>query len=601
MRLLLSALLTSLAAMPSGQDVPGEIEGFKLYLLPESSASCYENRLMVDPTSRRVVTWTSPRDLRDFDSVMPHSFQIMNLPDDGTATPVIVIGTNARVEPLRWSESGDRLLFRVDARGTGFYLADQQRVEVGPRMDPLWEEVKIEAVANGDLAFHQRPEALALLRRVRADGEPRRVLLAQGATSAALLAFHWRNQFRLTAYAGTRRWETGKNIAFTSAPLLMPGTARVRQLGEQEAGRPFLPYALPFLDRRLGAIAGRFGITRIEPLRGRAIDLGKHFGQLTAIADVAANGTTLFALVDLERERRVARIRDGKISSWLLCEKKPLPIPIKLPPDDSLPADTPVVRSEVPLGTGMGHAFATLYRPVHADGRLIVYFHGGPTIPFSLDAVPWGVREAAASGISILVVEYSGMQGGGAALSERLPRLGIAAYRQDVDRVMRWVARSPFQRRYLLVDSFGGIPGVLTARYHAALFDHMFFRAPALTLHSPEETLRDREGFARDRVSPESQREFEAAIYGGDAGRARFVADLRAEVSQLRPSSRLSFYFGTKDGASQPGDLPAQFHGRPEVMIVQSTHGMLANLEEVERDIAMKMAWPGRQEQLKAP
>ena len=44
------------------------------------------------------------------------------------------------------------------------------------------------------------------------------------------------------------------------------------------------------------------------------------------------------------------------------------------------------------------------------------------------------------------------------------------------------------------------------------------------------------------------------------------------------------------DGASRPDDLPAQFRGHPTVMVVQSTHGMLANITEVERDIAMKMA-----------
>ncbi|WP_164255156.1 hypothetical protein, partial [Stenotrophomonas maltophilia] len=67
-------------------------------------------------------------------------------------------------------------------------------------------------------------------------------------------------------------------------------------------------------------------------------------------------------------------------------------------------------------------------------------------------------------------------------------------------------------------------------------------------------------------------------------------ADLRAEVGRLQPSSRLSFYFGSMDGASRPDDLPAQFRGHPTVMVVQSTHGMLANITEVERDIAMKMA-----------
>ncbi|NWN23124.1 hypothetical protein GY661_25085, partial [Escherichia coli] len=85
----------------------------------------------------------------DFDSTEPHHFEVTSLPESGAAALSVAIGANARVEPLRWSESGDRLLFRVEARGTGFYLADQQRVEAGPRMDPLWEEVRIEAIANG--------------------------------------------------------------------------------------------------------------------------------------------------------------------------------------------------------------------------------------------------------------------------------------------------------------------------------------------------------------------------------------------------------------------------------------------------------------------
>ncbi|NWM49799.1 hypothetical protein, partial [Escherichia coli] len=78
-----------------------------------------------------------------------------------------------------------------------------------------------------------------------------------------------------------------------------------------------------------------------------AIDLGRHFGQLAAITDVAANGATLFALVDLERERRIVRVRHGEIRSWRLCEKKQLPLPIPLPVENTLPVDMPVVRSEV--------------------------------------------------------------------------------------------------------------------------------------------------------------------------------------------------------------------------------------------------------------
>ena len=174
--------------------------------------------------------------------------------------------------------------------------------------DPLWGQVRIAAISHGGTDFYRSPETLALLRRIEREGAPVRARATIDGISAALLIFRFGNGYRLTAYQGARRWETGVPDLLRVGPAAAPGSTRPLFMGDQAGYRSFLPYAMPLADLASGRIVGRFGWERIELRGGRTIDLAPQFRQLVNILDAAANGDTIFALVDLEREKRVVRI-----------------------------------------------------------------------------------------------------------------------------------------------------------------------------------------------------------------------------------------------------------------------------------------------------
>lgn len=599
MKSLLIAALAATLAPPVSQLV---VEGQTVSVRETAElATCQFNRLLPDPSSQRVVIWDAPRHLRDDHGfAAAHAFAVADLPPEGAASPhlrrMATVGALVRVEPLRWSESGKQLLFRAGDNGAALLDPATHRVVAAPDLDPLWTRARVTTISHGSLDFYRDPVTIALLHRIDQEGVPVRSAATIGRTAAAFLVLRLGHRFELAGYGNGKRWDTGIPISFVSAPLLPPGSKRPLFMGDQTGYRSFLPYAMPLADLSSGRIAGRFGWERIELRGGRTIDLAPHFRQLLNIIDAAANGDTVFALADLEREMRVVRIRGDEVRSWPLCEKRGLHSGTRVlsPAQNSLPADTPVVRTEIRFAPGAGPArpgaFGQLYRPLRADGRLIVYFHGGPTATLAEATVPQVVSTFAPRGISVLNVEYSGMLGGGLSLSERLARLGLRALRQDVDAVTRWVRRSGFRHAYLLADSFGGAPGVIAAVEHPDDYSHIFLRTPFLALRDPQQSTRRPRLLSEPHTPPASQLEFEQMVYGGARGRLRFGADVQAYVRRLRPSPFLSFYFGGIDPVSAASDLPPAFAGDRSVMIVPRTpHEFVASNWAVRDDIFSKI------------
>jgi pimeloyl-ACP methyl ester carboxylesterase len=584
--------LFSAAALLIPAPGPMQAEGLPVTVSARNAiVVCRVDRILPDPSSRRVVLWNSPRDFRGpIRLTFPEDFFVAEIPgvgSDATAlTDLLHVGATARVVPLRWSESGDRLLIRVRHQAALLYDPVSRALTAAPEMDPLWTMVRIEAMSHGDLSFYRRPQILDQLRRIEAEGRSTRTIATLGRESAAtFLVFRMGNRFRLTAYEGARRWETGVPIAFASSPMLPPGARKPLFLGSEAAQGAFLPYALPLIDRRSGQVVGRYGWEQIHLRGGRVIDLQPHFNQLMTIRDASANGDTVFALADLEREVRLVRIEGEEVRSWRVCEKNGRSGgTLQMLARDWLDEGTDVTRTRVDFGPAGRAPFGFLYRPAHSDGRLLVYFHGGPTSTLAGETVPQYVREFARHGISVLMVEQSGMLGGGLALSQRLPRLGFQALRQDVGAVTLWVRRSGFPEAYLMGTSFGGASAVIAAVDHPDDYRHIFLHIPFLALRTPERTV-DRENFASGQVAARSQLEFEEAVYGGAQGRRRFAADLQAHVRRLRPSPRLSFYFGSRDPVSAVTDLPPAFAGHPSVIVTRTAHGDMSRDRAVRRDM----------------
>jgi pimeloyl-ACP methyl ester carboxylesterase len=495
---------------------------------------------------------------------------------------------------VRWSESGDKLLLRVRETDARLFDPFERRLAAAPEFDQLWSPVRIEAITHGDTEFYRQAEALDLLGRIHAEGAAVRTIATIGPAASSFLVFRRGNGFRFTAYEGQQRWETGVPIAFASASLLPPGSRQPHFLGDQSGYSSFTPYALPLIDRMSGRTIGRFGQEQIELRDGRTFDLLPHFNQIMSIQDASANGHTIFALVDLEREMRVVRLRGDEVRSWRVCEKRGLQLgPRMFPPLNSLSAETPVKRTLIRFRPDAPASdpgpFALLYRPLRETGQLVVYFHGGPTTTISDTTVPQVISRFAAIGVSVLAVEQSGMLGGGLSLSKRLPRLGFQALREDVAAATDWARTSGFREFFVLADSFGGASAAIAAAEHADFYAHVFLRAPFLALRDPEQSVR-RNNFSGGQVPADSQREFEETVYGGPEGRAQFGTDLQSMVRRLRPSPKISFYFGSFDPVSSVKDLPAEFGGSPSVTAVRARHEAVGGLETVWEDILAKMA-----------
>ena len=498
-----------------------------------------------------------------------------------------------RVEPVRWDPGGARLLLRIGKSGAALWEPRSSRLVPAPAFDPLFTWMTLEPLSYGDTGFYRDAATLVLARRIRVEGEPLRWVANPGPRQTRFLVFRPGSRLELKAYGNRRSWNTHVPLAFADRPLLPANSEKPTFLGDQTGSRRFLPYAQPIVDQVTGRVVGRFGLERIELENGRRIDLQPVFKELMTIQDASANRDSIFALVNLAREKRIVRIRDRRIESWRLCEKAGLQLgPVTLPPDDSLPPNTEVTREEVFFGAGKGRPFGLLYRPQRADGRLVVWMHGGPTFTLAEETVPREVYDLAPLGISVLAVEQSGMLGGGIELTRRLPRLGHRALVEDMRTVVRWVRRSGYRRAFLIVDSFGGASGVIAAVDHPKVYEHIFLRAPMLAVRSPEKSVRGRnifELFGHADPLPENQREFEETVFGG---RERFAMALQSWTARLRPSECLSLYFGDRDPVSSADDLPAVFAGHPSVKIVSASHELTSSAREVERDIIAKLEAP---------
>ena len=510
-----------------------------------------------------------------------------NSPDAGIA--LTHFGASVRVEPVRWDPSGARLLLRVGKSGAALWEPHSSRLAPAPGFDPLFTWMTLEPLSYGEPLFYRDPATLALAQRIRTEGEPLRWVANPGPRQTRFLVFRPGERLQLKAYGKRRSWNTRVPLAFADRPMLPAGSRKPTFLGDQNGSRRFHPYARPLIHQVTGRVVGRFGLERIELRNGRRIDLQRVFDTLMTIQDASANRDSIFALVDLAREKRIVRIRGNRIESWRLCEKKGLQLgPFTAPPENSLPSNTKVTRSEVFFGAGKGRPFGLLYRPQRADARLVVWTHGGPTFTLAGQTVPRDVYDLAPLGISVLAVEQSGMLGGGIELTRRLPRLGHGALVEDMRTVARWVRQSGFGRAFLIVDSFGGASGVIAAVDHPEVYEHIFLRVPMLALRPPEKSVK-RGIFGEIEPVASNQREFEETVYGG---RERFATALMSWTARLRPSRCLSFYFGSLDPVSAADDLPAMFAGHPSVKVVEAGHELASSMPEVERDIIAKLQTP---------
>jgi acetyl esterase/lipase len=570
-----------------------------------------EIRILPSPNSDKVVIWKVPQDLRDVWAISSStSFSIIDVPMDGgtdgskLSGSLITASDNDKkalrlsgIYPIQWNEQTNELLFFFGNSGTGILNADDRSITLHKDRDPRWTNGPVFALSHGRLDFYLKSQNIDVLQSAFADGEPIRNNITVAGSEISALVFRLGAKHQLWGFDKKGRWNTRVPLAFAHTPLINPRDRSMSYLGHQLGFDSFLPFSQPLIDLQVGAAAGRFGLDVIEQDRRKPLDLKDIFGHYLTIKDAKQNGDAIFALIELGEEQRLVRIRNGQVDSWNYCTKQDTAIgTIKLSPSRILTSEERIERTVLAFekskhGSG-DRAFAMLYEPKDTNGKLLVYFHGGPALSHVDDAIPSIVHKFVRRGVSVLAVEYSGMVGGGMKLSRRLAKRGHEAISEDVKVVTMWIRRSDYKSVFLLGDSFGGIPAATAATQYSTDYDHIFLTVPVLALRPFVDAVNRKKMIGERAASVERQREFEYLVYGDAKGRERFSKSLKASTSKLRPSSRLSFYFGSKDLVSSVNDLPVPFAGHASVQIYNTDHNMYGMNEKMIDDIFSKMGSP---------
>jgi pimeloyl-ACP methyl ester carboxylesterase len=184
----------------------------------------------------------------------------------------------------------------------------------------------------------------------------------------------------------------------------------------------------------------------------------------------------------------------------------------------------------------------------------------------------------------IIVVDYAGSVGGGLSLTRRLTQGGMRAIEEDVEAVVKWLDRQKYRRVFLEGSSFGGIPATIALSRFPSKFEAAFLTVPALKLKEPEDWVKIG---AFGPVDPIGQRAFEEGIFGGVAGRARFVSDLDKLVAGAPYRAVDRFFFARQDRISRPEDLPPG--NRAAVRVLPGPHETLGIQEEYLREVIAVM------------
>lgn len=552
--------------------------------------NCSFDRVLASPVAGRVAIWTAD-DRNVLGSrtagLLPSSILVSNSSRTEAGSVVLreYAGSGLRAFPVRWSADGSRLHIRIREREQRLVEIDAAAgtlAELGG-IDAAWARVDLAAIRHGDVALLQAPATTDLIRRIDGTRYIRGSVTLGQVTQLIGVSGSSLELFQLTS---GREVPLGINGAFTRSLVAFPDASHYRHglafVGaETLAGGAYLPYQMPLLDLETGAVIGRFSPARVELRNTRrlaaALEALRH--QLdrdgAAILDASASGATL---VVLTRSGRAARqlhlVSEQGLASTTLCARV-RPGPVRQA--GAAAANEGGTGDAIPASRifALGPDGAESARPgnpvlmVHSVGPTspagrdaLVYFHGGP----GSSLLDWPARNPVARMLSterdVIEVEYAGSQGGGLALSRRLAEGGVEALEQDVDALARWLGQQRYRRVFVIGTSFGGVPAMVAVSRHRDLFEKAFFIAPALRWREPEEWT-GRRGLAS--INPVTQRAYEHAFFGGEAGRRRFAADLRALVARAPLRGSDLFFFGELDPNSGEGDLPPGTQSRVRV------------------------------------
>jgi pimeloyl-ACP methyl ester carboxylesterase len=209
--------------------------------------------------------------------------------------------------------------------------------------------------------------------------------------------------------------------------------------------------------------------------------------------------------------------------------------------------------------------------------NLVVYYHGGPASTIYDQPFPRLVKTLLSNSTDILAVDYPSSAGLQAPFAD-YQRRGVSAIEDGVRAVHSWISKNAHYRNvYIIGESFGAVPALISRRQYPALAANYFMLAPMIKV--PPLSAAGRAAG----VSAESQRIFEVAVFGEGDRRARFDADLQSLVVDQPRRTNVTFLFGANDGLSDRSSLgPLEALASREVIVVPgANHQLLSSKDSV--------------------
>ncbi len=540
--------------------------------------TCGFNRVTMDPGFGRATLWYQEKKLSGaYNPRHPGSFVTFDLTRYGEERAKSGYSADWLLEPIRYTEAGN-LVARIGP--LILEIASDKPGQVSAEYLPMsWASVRLTAVKFGGTAPFVDKGTLARLASIEA-GAPLRV----SATAADGIDF----AFTAPAPSMIHHPEgvpSGGLVMSMESPVsdpARPGSLIVRgdQLAAQFPGAPFLGHARPLFDLKTGRIVGRYGIGTLErwnPELSRLETVPLSATPDMYILEAIANGDKIAVLAETQGKIDLLRLDAGGERKFAICDNAEYLRHLGFTPWPRMEA--PMERREVPLGDARAgdRTFGYLYTPAKANGRLFVYFHGGPQGALE-DKLPMPVWRLVPLGYSVLAVEYPGSIGAGLTHSDLLAEQGIGAIAQSASRIAAWTRKQGYRDAFVIGYSFGAVPAAISIADHPDVFRKAFFLAPLITWRKA--TIATVDLGMMEKVSVESQTRADLAIFGGQDNIDRFNRSLARTWGRIVPGNA-RFYFGSLDTISMPGDLPARLRAGAGILLQdRMQHGLIGNFGE---------------------
>ena len=547
-------------------------------------SSCQFNRILPNPNAKNLFIFYDDQKLSDGRRLLESSsISLVNLEEIGKEKISFLKDYRSKwnIDSINFSENGEYVFVRMGFVALKLNINSESDREIIV-LDPSWAKVRVRPLKYGSFSLFHSESAKRELRTITSK-DPLRISASFG--EEVYFSFtprdgsFWHRPFGNAPTQGGLLMSVYDPLNYHDKKSSNAGNKVAilgDQLDDQFPASDFVGYSRPIIDLTTGKIIGKYGIDTIylsDKSEGKLRSV-YHAEAESSIIDAVYNGMYVFALVKRNGELKIARIGDG-VKEAVLCDfaKYVRSMGFPTPPGQ---INIEYRRNMVKLPSKHGlKSFSYLYEPIPSktNGKLVIYFHGGPQASPSFEA-PREVRKLIPAGYSVLAVEYASSMGSGFSLSDALKYDGISPIEKNMDDLASWLKGSNFKDISIIGYSFGAVPSLVLESRHPEMIQNVFFFAPLIVWDSANITNNEINNSREGNLALQSAADL--AIFGGSKKLSQFNnATWRLWKGNKCPQ-KMNFFFGDLDEISKPSQLPKHVQLNSSIIIQEKTqHGAL--------------------------